>query len=242
MIQISLTPGYFSSQVISETITHTRVIVKQKFIVGGSMPLSSMSLNEFSKELASSSPAPGGGSASALAGTLAASLSSMVANLTIGKKGYEKCEEEMISVAKKAESLRIQLVELIDQDAESFNSFLRAINLPKQSEDEKIFRAQEIQKALKLSSKVPMEVAERSFSIFPLAEAVLLHGNSNAVTDALVSAMLARPAVLGAILNVKVNLLSISDEKFVADMKDRANYLTSQTLQKEKELLSKASF
>lgn len=206
------------------------------------MPLSTLSLTEFTAELASSSPAPGGGSASALAGALAASLSSMVANLTIGKTGYEKNNNEMQVLVQNAEKLRAELVTLIDQDAESFNGFLRALRLPKQTGGEKKIRALEIQNALKISSQVPMVIAERSFSILSLAEVVLLRGNSNAATDALVSAMLARTAVLGAIFNVKVNLLSINDKAFVAMMKNRCDELQHQTIQKENELLSKAPF
>lgn len=206
------------------------------------MSMSLMSLEQFSAELASSSPAPGGGSASALTGAIAASLSSMVANLTVGKKGYEESSEEMIHVAQAAEKLRKRLLCLIDTDADSFNDFLAAMKLPKETLEEKLARNQKIQQALKTSALVPMEVADISFGIFELADQALEKGNSNAVTDALVSAMLARTAVLGALLNVRINLLSIKDEAFVADMKAKADALEQSAKEKEAFLLSKASF
>ena len=206
------------------------------------MSMSLMSLEHFSAELASSSPAPGGGSASALSGAIAASLSSMVANLTLGKKGYEESYEEMIHVAQAADKLRKRLLCLIDIDADSFNDFLAAMKLPKVTDEEKAARSQKIQQALKTSALVPMEIAQISFDIFELADQVLEKGNANAVTDALVSAMLARTAVLGALLNVRTNLLSIKDEVFVAVMKAKADVLEQSAKVKEAFLLSKASF
>lgn len=206
------------------------------------MSMSLMSLEQFSAELASSSPAPGGGSASALSGAVAASLSSMVANLTVGKKGYEESSEEMIRVAQAADKLRKRLLCLIDIDADSFNDFLAAMKLPKVTDEEKAARSQKIQQALKTSALVPMEIAQISFDIFELAALVLEKGNANAVTDALVSAMLARTAVLGALLNVRINLLSIKDEAFVAVMKAKADVLERSAKEKEAFLLSKATF
>ncbi len=206
------------------------------------MVMRSLSLEEFTAELGSSSPAPGGGSASALAGALAASLSSMVANLTVGKKGYEDEFEAMKGIAVQAQRLREDLLTLIDTDAESFNEFLRALRLPKDSAQEKLYRTQCMQQALKRSSEIPMQIAQKSFALFPLAHTLLLHGNQNAVTDAAVSVMLARTAVLGALLNVRINLQSIKDESFVADMTAQADTLEHEVIEKEKELLALTAF
>ena len=112
------------------------------------MKLTLMTLDQFSVELASSSPAPGGGSASALAGVLSAALSGMVANLTVNKKGYENVFDEMRSVADQAEGIRRELSSLIDQDAESFNVFLSTMKLPKQTQEQKLLRAEKMQSAL----------------------------------------------------------------------------------------------
>ena len=106
------------------------------------MKLTLMTLDQFSVELGSSSPAPGGGSASALAGVLSAALSGMVANLTVNKKGYENVFDEMRSVADQAEGIRRELSSLIDQDAESFNVFLSTMKLPKQTQEQKLLRAE----------------------------------------------------------------------------------------------------
>lgn len=206
------------------------------------MPLSQMSLNDFSLELASSSPAPGGGSASAVAGALAASLSSMVANLTIGKKGYEDYQDEMKALLIQAEDLRNELMLLIDQDSESFHQLLKAMKLPKNTDEEKIARTEAIQASLKKSSEIPMQIAQKSFCVFALSRCVLLHGNKNAVTDALVSAMFARTAVLGALLNVRINLLSIKDEFYVSEMRAKVDTLRAKTLIEESNLLEMSSF
>ena len=206
------------------------------------MPICDLSLSDFTSELASSSPAPGGGSASALAGALSASLSSMVANLTIGKKGYEKHFDEMSEIAGQAQQLRKDLITLIDADSESFNDFLCAMKLPKQTDEEKVIRSQKIQQALKKSSEIPMQIAQKSFLIFDLAEKALSNGNQNAVTDALVSVMLARTAVLGALLNVRINLQSIKDQTFVNQMSKQADLLQHQTEDKERTLLNMKSF
>ena len=189
------------------------------------MLLSAMSLNDFSLELASSSPAPGGGSASAVAGALAASLSSMVANLTIGKKGYEDYQDEMKALLIQAEDLRNELMKL-----------------PKNTDEEKIARTEAIQASLKKSSEIPMQIAQKSFYVFALSRCVLLHGNKNAVTDALVSAMFARTAVLGALLNVRINLLSIKDEFYVSEMRAKVDTLRAKTLIEESNLLEMSSF
>lgn len=206
------------------------------------MKLTLMTLDQFSVELGSSSPAPGGGSASALAGVLSAALSGMVANLTVNKKGYENVFDEMRSVADQAEGIRRELSSLIDQDAESFNVFLSTMKLPKQTQEQKLLRAEKMQSALKSCCEIPMQVAQKSFDIFSLAEVVLCHGNSNAVTDALVSAMLARTAVLGALLNVEVNLLGIKDETYVSQMKVKIELLRSQAINFERRILMKQSF
>ena len=206
------------------------------------MLMRDLSLADFTSELASSSPAPGGGSASALAGALAAALSSMVANLTIGKKGYENHFDQMKEVADQAEQLRKDLIALIDTDSDSFNDFLRAMKLPKQTDEEKAVRVQKIQQSLKKSSEIPMQIAQKSFLIFDLARNVLINGNQNAVTDALVSVMLARTAVFGALLNVRINLQSIKDQSYVAEMTAQADLLQQQTSEKEKSLLEIKSF
>ena len=158
-----------------------------------------MRMEEFIEAVGSSDPAPGGGSVSALCGALSAALSRMVMGLTLGKKKYEDVKGEMEDMA--------------------------ALSLPKETEEEKAVRFKAMQEGLKAAVIVPLSVAEKSLSILPYAKAVAARGNRTAVTDALVSAMTARTAVLGAVFNVKINLKSIEDEVFVREIYQKATYL-----------------
>ena len=199
--------------------------------------LKDLSVEEFAAVTASDSPAPGGGSVAAMAGAVAAALSEMVANLTIGKKGYEECEEEMQKIAKEASLLRAELIAGIQKDASSFNGYMDALSLPKETEEEKAFRREKMQEDLKAAAQVPLESAETAAKVFPYALAVVKSGNKNAVTDGLVSGMLARTAVLSALLNVKINLGSIKDEAFVAEMSAKVDALEKEALRCEAEIL-----
>lgn len=203
--------------------------------------MKNLTLEEFTAKTASNSPAPGGGSVAALSGSLAASLASMVANLTVGKKKYIQCEEEMKEIAKKAEVLRIRLLDDIQKDTNSFNDVMVAMKLPKATDEEKALRKAEMQKGLKIAAEIPFEIASDAFEILSLSEAVVERGNKNAVTDGLVSAMLARTAVLSALMNTKINLKSIDDEKFVAKYSADVDTLEQKTIAYEKLILSKSN-
>src|SRR5690606_18458188 len=114
--------------------------------------------------------------------------------------------------------------------------------LPKETEEEKCLRRDRIQEGLKIAASVPLEVAETSFEIFPLVEAVVLRGNSSSVTDALVGAMMARTGVLSAILNIRINLDSIKDDGFVRVLKEKTDKLEEKTRQYEKKILELSPF
>ena len=187
---------------------------------------------------ASSDPVPGGGSIAALSAAVAASLAEMVANLTLGKKGYEAVEEEMKAVAEKMRPLREKLTKDIDRDADSYNTVFSAFKLPKQTEEEKQKRGQAIQNGLKHAASVPMGVAEDAFGILKHVRMVIEKGNQNAITDGAVAAMMARTAVLSALYNVKINLGSIKDEAFVKEMREKVKRLVEETLKEEQEILS----
>ena len=203
------------------------------------MSLSELTINGFTDIVASSAPSPGGGSVAALAGSLAAALAGMVAALTEGKEKYAAYQDEMSSVLKESHVLQCQLTELIDRDSSSFALYMQALSLPKGTPAEKAIRSERMQDGLKTAALVPMETAEASFKVFPLAETVLQHGNSNAVTDALVSVLLARAAVLGALLNVRINLSSIRDEEFTQTLRDRADVLEKEANDYERRLMEK---
>ena len=208
--------------------------------------LHQMPVNQFCAVTASDAPAPGGGSVSALCGALAASLSSMVGNLTIGRKGYEEHEEAMQQAVAELEKIRECLLRAIDEDSTSFNEFMAALKMPKVTEEEKAHRKAAMQAGLKKASSVPLAVARESVKIFAYAQLMLESGNPNALTDAMVSTLAARTATLGALLNVRINLGSIKDAEFVKttlreveSLEAEANHAESKLLQKGYSLLKK---
>jgi formiminotetrahydrofolate cyclodeaminase len=172
-------------------------------------------LNAFLDELASSSPAPGGGSVAALAGALGAALTAMVCNLTIGKKKYASVEEEMEKILGQAEELRSGFTALIDRDTIAFNKVMEAYGLPKETEPQKALRAAAVREATKEATLVPLEVMKHCIDALALAQQVAVGGNVNSISDAGVSALMLHAAVESAALNVIINLNGLSDSEFV---------------------------
>jgi len=170
-------------------------------------------LSNFLDELASNSPTPGGGSVAALAGALGAALISMVGNLTVGKKKYEDVEEDIKKIISSSEKLRYELSQLIEEDVKVFNNFMATYKMPKETEDEKKVRTEKIQEALIMAAKVPLRVAYKCLDILNLSKEVAEKGNANVVSDAGVAVLMAEAALESAILNVKINLRMIKDEK-----------------------------
>ena len=203
--------------------------------------MKNMKLTEFIDLTASDAPAPGGGSVAAVSGALAAALSEMVANLTVGKEKYADYENEMREIIKKCSGLRGRLLDDIQRDSNSFNDVIAAMKLPRDTEEQKTARTKAMQEGLKIAATIPFEIAMDAFEILPLAEKVVEHGNKNAVTDGLVSAMLARTAVLSALYNTKINLASIKDEAYVKDFTAKVKDLEAKTVEYEKTILSKSS-
>jgi len=172
-------------------------------------------LSAFLDELASSSPAPGGGSVAALAGALGAGLTAMVCNLTIGKKKYADVEGDMKSILVQAEGLRAQFTDLIDQDTEAFNKVMEAFGLPKETEPQKALRAAAIREATKEATMVPLEVMKHCIDALALTARVADQGNPNAVSDVGTSALMLHAACSAAALNVRINLKGLQDPEFV---------------------------
>ncbi|HLF14445.1 MAG TPA: cyclodeaminase/cyclohydrolase family protein [Bacteroidota bacterium] len=179
------------------------------------MSLVNRNLNALLEELASHSPAPGGGSVAALAGALGAALTSMVCRLTVGKKKYAEVEEEMKSVLAMSEKLRTAFTRLIDADTDAFNKVMEAYSLPKESDDQKALRNAAIQEATKEAALVPLECMKHGIDALALSRAVAQRGNLNSVSDAGVSALMIGAAIEAAALNVKINLTGITDMEFV---------------------------
>lgn len=201
--------------------------------------LKDMTIKEFIYETASDSPAPGGGSIAALSAASAAALIEMVANLTIGKKGYEEVEEEMKELKGVAAEYKEKFINYIDEDSDSFNKIMDAFKMPKNTEEEKKARTKVIQEGFKGAATVPLNVAKDAFELLALAEKVIEKGNQNAVTDGAVAAMSARTAVHSALYNVKINLGSIKDEEFVNTTKKKIEELESNVDKIEEEILNK---
>jgi len=200
--------------------------------------LTDLTLTEFLEKTASNSPVPGGGSIAALSAAIAASLSEMVAHLTIGKKGYEALEEEMQEIAKDAFQYRERLIRYIDKDSNAYNDVMAAFKLPKGTEQERNNREGAIQEALINATLVPLDVARDAFKIIELAGKVVKQGNKNAVTDAAVAVMMARTAALSALYNVKINLASIKDTNFVEEIREEIKHMESEIVNREREFLS----
>ena len=182
-------------------------------------------------------PVPGGGSISALCGSIAAALTEMVAGLTIGKKKYAEVEEQMKQLAERVQQIRQQLILDVDRDSEAYNVVFAAFQMPKETDEEKAARSAQIQEATKIAANVPMEVARRVYSLLSDIEEVVANGNQNAVTDGCVAMMSARNAIIGALFNVRINLTSIKDEQYVADMTAEADRLEREVIEREAKVI-----
>ena len=203
--------------------------------------LRELTVAELTEVTASDAPAPGGGSISALAGALSAALAGMVANLSLGPK-YQDVKTEMTQIAEEANRLRLRLLEAMQEDTASFSLYMAALSMPKNTEEEKAARQAAMQDGLKAAALTPLRVAESIVPVFDMVETVISRGNPNAVTDALVAAMMARSGLLGALFNVKVNLASIRDETFVAETGKRLRKLEQAALDGEKGAFSRSVF
>ena len=201
------------------------------------MELKSLSVKEFIDKVTGNDPVPGGGSVSALNGSLAASLAAMVANLTVGRKKYAEVNDEMEQISARMTEQSAKLLADVDRDAEAYDRVFAAFKLPKETDEEKVARKEAIQRETKYAAEVPMEVARTASELLPMIDAAARRGNSNAVTDATVAMMCARTAVIGALLNVRINLTSITDEAFVKTMTEEADRLEAVAVEAEHKLL-----
>src|SRR5918912_2851630 len=184
------------------------------------------SVTAFLDSLASSAPAPGGGSVAALSGAMAAALVSMVCNLTIGKQRYADVEAEMRDLLDRAEALRHEMQDLAQADLEAFNRLSAAYKLPRTTDADTAIRRDAIQASLKRATEVPLRTARAAAAIFPLCPAVAERGNQAAVSDIGVAALLAHAAVRSALLNVEINLRVLEDALYVRQVRAEVARLT----------------
>lgn len=174
---------------------------------------------ELVDEVSRGTPAPGGGSIAALAGSLGAALASMVANLTQGKAGSDVAEQQLLAAAEKAQRVKDALMLAVDEDTSAFSAYMDARRLAAGTAEEKALREAKMQDGLKLAIEVPLRTAGLSYEAMEAAEVTMRHGNPNSITDAMVGFTIASAGVRGGIWNVLINLKDITDAAFVAAMR-----------------------
>jgi glutamate formiminotransferase/formiminotetrahydrofolate cyclodeaminase len=188
-------------------------VIENQFKEAGKS-LAAMSLRAFANEVSMDSATPGGGSVAALCGALSASLSSMVSNLTVGKKGYEAAGRELMSVAVEAQALKDDLLGAVDRDTRAFNKVMDALRLPKTTAEQAHEKARALEEATKEATLIPLEVLEKSARAARLAKAVASKGFKSSLSDAGVAGLMGAAAGGGAYYNVLINLPGIQDKKF----------------------------
>ena len=203
------------------------------------MELSELTVRGFANLLGSDAPAPGGGSAAALAGSLGASLSAMVSALTLGRKKYAEYQELAQSGYERGSALKDAFLQAMEHDTAVFNDFSAAMSLPKQTPEEKEARSAAMQKALTLCIESPLHMMELSLESIRLTDELLGKTNANALSDLGVSALMLAAAVQGAWLNVLINLGSLKDEAAANAYRAKGEALLNDTLQRSHALYEK---
>ncbi|WP_425060058.1 Methenyltetrahydrofolate cyclohydrolase [Sporomusa carbonis] len=202
--------------------------------------LMQMKVNDFLTELASNSPAPGGGSIAALAGALGGALTAMVCRLTVDNNKYAGVQNEIQGILARADELSGSLAKYVDEDTETFNKVMAAYKLPKATDEDKAARSAAIQTAMKNAAVLPLNVAGCCLEVLTLAARVLAIGNTNAASDAAVAGLMAHAGIYGALYNVKINLGSIKDLAFVEDAKAKVEQIIKEDAVLHETLLATA--
>ena len=191
--------------------------------------LVNLSIQNFINEVSSSSPAPGGGSVSALSGSLGAALISMVTNLTYNKKGYEEYNQKISDIGIFSQKSKKDLLVLIDQDTQAFDGIMNAFRMSKKTDQEKQERLQCIEEATKAAIDTPLSIMNKCNDMFSIIEDLLKYGNKNSFSDAAVALELINSAIRGAYYNVKINLRDISDKEYINKKVDESNSILLKT-------------
>jgi glutamate formiminotransferase/formiminotetrahydrofolate cyclodeaminase len=186
-------------------------VIEYRVAAPGAHRLAGLTLREFVDELSTDHPAPGGGSAAALMGSLAAALAAMVANLTVGKKGFDPVAPEMKALAVAAQEHKDFLLAAVDQDTQAFEALMTAYRLPATTDSERELKAKAVAEGVRGATAVPSSVLERMLPVLALCRAAAERGNPNARSDAGVAAAAARAAARGAYWNVLINLKSLAE-------------------------------
>lgn len=199
--------------------------------------LANLTLIDFANKTSSESPAPGGGSISAYTGALGAALSTMVANLSANKRGWDDKWEFYSKWGEKSLNFQNILVNLVDEDTKAFNKIMSAVSLPKDTSEEKLNRSKALESATKYAIEVPFKIMETSFACLESIKCMTELGNPNSISDAGVAALCIRTAVMGAFLNVKINCKDLKDKKFVSSILKKGKVIVNDTNRIEAEIL-----
>ena len=211
-------------------------VIEYKIKGGPSKRLVSMTLDKFTEEVASESPAPGGGSVAAYIASCGIALATMVANLSAHKRGWDDRWEYFSDWAEKGETIRRQLIAAVDADTEAFNKVMEAFSMPKETPEEKQLRSAAIQKAQLGAVRVPLDVMKMAASALPVAEAMVKQGNPNSVTDAGVGASALVCGIYGAYLNVCINLKDLKDRALADSISTEAVGILTESQNMESEI------
>lgn len=198
--------------------------------------LTDLTVKSFLDKVAGNDPIPGGGSVSALYGGIGTALAGMVAGLTVGKKKYADYNDIMEDVIVCMNQYREEFIALIDKDSDAYNKVFNCFKMPKETEEEKKKRSEAIQEATLYAAEVPLEVAKKALEIMDMIETVVKYGNQNAVTDGCVAMMSARNAVLGAALNVRINLGGLKDTAKAKQLEEEVEALEKEALAREESI------
>lgn len=216
-------------------------ILERKLTGPQDQKLVSMDLTSFAGDVASEKPVPGGGSVSAYAGSLAASLLCMVCRLTLKRPEYEKDWPKVKEILQKSETLRMKLLSLVDEDSQSFSSLMQAYRLPKQTDEEKRGRSAEIQKGLKGAAEVPLATMEQAADALVLAVSLGECANENVLSDLQTAVHLAYASAHGTSSNVAINMTSIKDEDYKKRTKTKLDGLYKQVEDEKSKALAVVS-
>jgi len=179
--------------------------------------------------LASDAPTPGGGAVAAVAGATGAALIEMVANLTLGRAGYEEVQERMGAILAEAETARAALLDLADRDASAFDGVMAAFKMPKETEADKAARSAAIQQGYLAAAQVPLEIAKRVSGLMELAREVTANGNEAAASDGASAAQCLSAGVWAATFNVEINAAALKDADAAAALRDEVAALRAET-------------
>ena len=193
------------------------------------MDIHDAKITEYLSALASSSPAPGGGSCAGLSGAMGAALVSMVANLSIGRAKYADYQDIITTTLTHTSKLIPELTECIHKDMTAFDGVMAALRMPKDSDEQKAERSKALQDAYKTATGAPVETAEKCLEVMRLAEGLLHRSNATAASDLSVAGLEARAGILIALENVNVNLSAIHDSEYAAEMRRWAENIDTES-------------